>query len=150
MDLEIISINSLNLKILFLALKHTGNIEMADPKLKEAMAEIRGICKKHDIAGYITLVSETHSEFGLEITPTWSAAHWEDKTQGALRFRVKEAEVGKEKAKKLTELTCHMIYQIRDLCAQGFMYMEKMTGMIEEQIKVEHKSFSGFEPHVDQ
>lgn len=126
------------------------NPEKYDSKLKEAMAEIRAICRKHDIASYITLVSKTHSEFGLEITPTWSAAYWEDKNEGKLRFRVKQAEVGKEKAKESIELTCHMIYQIRDLCVQGFQFSENMTKLIEEQVAVEHKSFSGFEPHKEQ
>lgn len=121
-----------------------------DEKLKDAMAEIRGICKKYDIAGYISLVSTTHAEFGLEITPSWSAAYWEDKNEGKLRFRVKQKEVGKEKAKQLIELTCHMIYQIRDLCAQGFQFAENMTKLIEQQVTVEHQAFSGFEPHKEQ
>lgn len=121
-----------------------------DPKLKEAMAEIRSVCRRHNIAGYIALVSETHSEFGLEVTPTWSAAYWEDKNEGRLRFRVKQAEVGKEKAKRLIELTCHMIFQIRDLCAQGFKFADNMTELIQQQVEVEHKSFHNFEPHKEQ
>lgn len=125
-------------------------MEKYDPKLKEAMAEIRSICRKHDIAAYCALVSPTHSEFGLEITPTWSAAYWENKNEGKLRFRVKQAEVGKENARILIELTCHMVYQIRDLCAQGFQFAEGMTKLIEQQVEVDHKSFADFEPHREQ
>lgn len=121
-----------------------------DPRLKEAMAEIRAICRKHDIASYVALVSKTHSEFGLEVTPTWSAAYWEDKNEGKLRFRVKQAEVGKDRAKQLIELTCHMIYQIRDLCIMGFNFSENMTKLIEQQVEVEHNSLAGFEPHKEQ
>lgn len=99
---------------------------MSDPKLKEAMAEIKAICRKHDIAGYISLVSTTHSEFGLEVTPSWSCAYWEDKN-ATLRFRAKQKELGKDRAKQLIELTCHMIYQIRDLCALGFKFADNMT-----------------------
>lgn len=123
---------------------------MADPKLKIAMAEIRAILRNHDIAGYITLVSKTHSEFCLEVTPSWSAAYWEDKYAGKLRFRVKESEVGRDKAKEMAELTCHMIYQIRDLCAQGFAYCQTMIDLVEKQLDVKHKSFSGFESHEEQ
>lgn len=117
---------------------------MSDPKLKEAMAEIKGVLQKHNIAGYISIVSETHSEFLLHVTPTWSAFKWED---DILRFRVKEKEVGKQKAKALSELSCHIIYQIRDLCAQGFIFAENMTQLIETQLEVEHKSFDGYKPN---
>ena len=123
---------------------------MSDPKLKEAMAEIKAICRKHDIAGYVVLVSPTHAEFLLEPDPTWSALKWEDKEAGALRFRVNEGELGKELAKKTSELTCHIVYQIRDLCAKGFMFTDSMTKLIEEQVEVDHKSFEGFEPHKEQ
>ena len=122
---------------------------MADPKLKEAMAEIRSVCTKHDIAGYITLVSKIHSEFGLEVTPSWSAAYWEDKAKGQLRMKVKTSEVGRDRAKEMLQLTCHMVYQIRDLCAQGFYYMQTMTELIEKQVEVDHTPFAGFEPHEE-
>jgi len=122
-------------------------MENFDPKLKEAMAEIRGIMRKHDIGGYVILASPSHSEFGFELDPSWSCAHWEDKDAGLLRFKAKQKELGKDNAKKIIEETCHLVFQIRDLCAQGFAWAEKMAMAIETQVKVEHKSFSGFTPH---
>lgn len=123
-----------------------------DPKLKEAAAEIRSICRKFDIAAYVVLVSPTHSEFVLEVEPSWSATHWENAENGnpALRFRVKSAEVGKDKAQRLVDLTCHMIYQMRDLCALGFKFTESMIRLVETQVDVDHKPFSNFKPHRDQ
>lgn len=122
---------------------------MSDPKLKEAMAEINGVLMKHDIAGYIILVSPTHVEYAIRPDPSWSAMFWEGpKEEGRLRFRVKQAEIGdKEKARERTALTCHIVYQIRDMCFQGLKFAETMIKMVEKQIKVEHKSFQGFEPH---
>lgn len=121
-----------------------------DPKLKEAAAEIKAILKKHDIGGYVTLMSETHAEFVMEITPTWSCAYWEDRDEGMLRFKAKTKELGKEKAQKLVEGTCHMIFQMRDLCAQGFSHAEKMCGLLSTQVDIEHKPFSNFTPHREQ
>jgi len=118
-----------------------------DPKLKEALAEIRAICTKHDIAGYIALISQTHGEFGLEVTPSWSCAKWEDKSEGVLRMRIKESEVGKEKADTLAENTAHMIYQLRDLTALGFSYAAKLAELFGKQVGVEHVSFRHFTPH---
>lgn len=121
-----------------------------DPNLKEAMVEMMAVMKKHDIGGYIQLVSPTHSEFGLEITPTWSCAHWEDKDNGILRFRAKQSELGREEAHNLIEKTCHLIFQMRDLSALGFSYADKMAKLIETQVKVEHAPFKDFTPHREQ
>lgn len=116
-----------------------------DPKLKEAMSEIRAVLLKHDIAAYVALVSPTHSEFRVELTPTWSAAVWEN--QGELRLRVKQAEVGKEKAKQLIESTAHMFCQLRDLVALAFKQFDSTIEKMEEQIKIEHTGYNDFEPH---
>jgi len=122
---------------------------VSDPKLKEAMKEIRKVMAKHDIAGWITLFSPTNSEFGMEITPTWSCAFWEDKDEGKLRFRAKQAELGKEVAKQKIERTAHMIFSMRDLCARGFQYADNMAKLLGTQLQIEHTPLSGFEPHQE-
>lgn len=120
-----------------------------DPKLKEVMAEITGILKKHDLAGYIQLVSPTHCEFRFEITPSWSCAKWEDKDAGKLRFKASSKDLGVDKTEALVEATCHMIYRIRDMCMMGFQNTENMTKLIETQVEVNHTT-GEFDPHVDQ
>jgi len=42
------------------------------PKLKEAMAEIKAILTKHDIAGHVLLHEPGFSEYLLAISPSWS------------------------------------------------------------------------------
>lgn len=115
-----------------------------DPKLKEAMAEIKAICDKHDVGGFITLVSQTHSEFRLELAPSWSGLKWEEE---GIRFRVKAKELGKEVARKVAGETCHLVYQLRDRCAQTFMHMDKLTKQIEEHLNVDHKIEGPYEHH---
>lgn len=112
---------------------------MPDPKLKEAMAEIRGILRKHDIGAYVTLYSQKASEFAVEITPTWSCAYWENRDAGKLRFRAKTSEIGQEKAHKIIEDTCHMIFSMRDLCAKGFIDADHMAKMLQTQVHVDHR-----------
>lgn len=111
-----------------------------DPKLKEAAAEIRAILRKHDLAAYIAMASPTHGEFAMEITPTWSAVKWEDRDNGKLRIRVKEAELGKEKAHALAESTAHMIFQLRDLTALGFKMTDNLAEILKAEIEIEHTS----------
>lgn len=119
---------------------------MSDPKLKEAMAEIFGILKKHDIAGQVVLVSPTHAEFRAHISPSWSCAFFEDK--GGIRFRAKEAEMGsKEAVHKAKEETLAMFCHFRDVMGSTFLTTQKLLDQVGKQVEFEHVPFHGFEPH---
>lgn len=124
---------------------------MSDPKLKEAMAEIFGVLKKHDIAGQVTLVSKTHSEFRSKIDPTWSCASFEDFQDGmAIRFKIKKADVpDKEQRRQIAEWTLHILAQIRDLNAQNFLAFDGSLTEFAKFVKFDHKPHSGFEKHRD-
>jgi hypothetical protein len=123
-----------------------------DPKLKEAMAEIKNVLNKHDLAGQVTLVSKTHSEFYWKIDPTWSCAKPEPAESGkvAIRFRATKKDIpDKEERRKLAELTLHLLCQIRDLNAQNFMVFDELLNQLGKVIDFEHKPYSGFEPHEE-
>lgn len=125
---------------------------MADVKLKEAMAEIFGVLKKHDIAGQIVLVSKTHSEFRVKIDPTWSCATEEHSSQGlAIRFKVKRADIpDKEERRKLAENTLHLLCQIRDLNAQNFVGFDGLIDQLKKVIDFDHTPYADYEPHNEQ
>lgn len=124
---------------------------MADPKLKEAMAEIMGVLKKHDIAGQIVLASPTHSEFRMKIDASWSCAFPEESELGMMiRFRCKKDEIpDKELRRKRIEETLHAICQIRDLNGTYFMGFDSLVKQLEKHIDFEHNPGSGYEPHRD-
>lgn len=46
------------------------------PKLKKAMAEIKEILDKHDIAGAVFLHTPGHGEHMLKVDPSYSCAFW--------------------------------------------------------------------------
>ena|ERR1019366_5398676 len=120
---------------------------MADQKLKEAAAEIASILKKHDIAGHVILVSKTHAEFMFKLDPTWSAIRREG---DHIRIKAVKAELGSNKVvKEKMELTAHILCQVKDLTAQGFGVADRIIAELEKNFKIEHKSFSGFEPHLE-
>ncbi len=122
---------------------------MSDPKLKEAMAEIFGILKKHDIGGQVTLVSPTHAEFRSKIDPSWSVAFFEDHEKGvAVRFRATKAEIpDKEERHQKSELTTHLLCQIRDLCGQNFLMFDGVLNQLKEHLDFDHTPQAGYEPH---
>ncbi len=122
---------------------------MSDPKLKKAMSEIFGILKKHDIAGSVILVSQTHSEHRFLVDTSWSCARFEFRADGpALIFKAKKADIPDDDERhKRAEETAHILFQIRDLSAMHFMGFDSACNQLKEVLKIEHTPFSGFEPH---
>jgi hypothetical protein len=115
-----------------------------DPKLKEAMAEIKAILSKHDIAGAISLVSETHSEYRLQF-PSWSMAQL---TEKGLRFRGKAADYpNKEAANEALTRSLHVLLQIRDLTAQHQAVMLKILDALEKHVDFDHTPYADHTPH---
>jgi len=62
---------------------------MPDPKLKAAAEEIKVVLKRHDIGAAVVLGSTTHTEFMLEISPSWSCA-WMEGNVLRLRSKLKD------------------------------------------------------------
>lgn len=107
-----------------------------DPRLREAMDEIKYVMKKHDIGGYISLHSKSHSEFQLAIDiPTWSIARFIREGAGVhLKLYTKSRHAD-------TENTVAMIASIMDLSGMAFMQCKQLMEKIEQQIKVIHVPF---------
>jgi hypothetical protein len=122
-----------------------------DPKLTEAWHEIHAILKKHDLAGHVVLVSPTHAQFHFDLSPSWSALFVEEDKDGhdVLRFKALKAELGsKEAVRERVELTCHIVYQLRDLTGWAFMTSDGLIKEVEKHYghEIEHESFAGFDP----
>lgn len=93
-----------------------------DPKLKEAMAEMKAVMMKHDIAGAIILVSRTDSEHQIHF-PTWSAA------QGSLKGIEFEADpILGTRDLRLNE-SLNMLAQIM---AKSEIFWRMMQGLLKE------------------
>lgn len=64
---------------------------MPDPRLGDAMRAIAKILRHYDIAGSLTLVSKTHSEFYYHF-PTWSVVQPEKEPDGQQGIRIRSYE----------------------------------------------------------
>lgn len=83
-----------------------------DPKLKEALEEIKPILNKYDCMAAMVLVSPTHSEYLNHLTASWSVMKIETSPGGesAIRFRSKLEEwPSKEAQRRATECSVHTI-----------------------------------------
>jgi hypothetical protein len=117
---------------------------MSDDKTyRDCMAEIVGVLKKYDMAGALTVVSKERAMFKYHF-PTWSCIVLGD---DSLRFRSKRADYPSAEAQRVaTELSAHIIMQMRDIAAQTLAMMTQIAGALEEKLGVEHEPYKDFDP----
>lgn len=114
------------------------------PKLKKAVEEIKDILKKNDIAGFVVLHTPGFSEYLNHVQTSYSCA---TVTPDGIMLRLKESEIGREKAIKLADGTFNMITHLTNAIASNAeMYIhcheklkEKWDGTSEDG---EHTSHS--------
>lgn len=86
------------------------------PKLKKAMEQIKSILKENDIAGFVVLHTPGHSEYLNHVQTSYSCAAV---TPEGIRLRLKEAEIGREKATFLADGTYNMITHLTEVIAEN-------------------------------
>lgn len=117
-----------------------------DDNLKKAVEDIKSILKRYDIAGSVALVSKTHAEF-LYHFPAWSAIQW-NKAGDSLNVKSKKEHfANKEEQSQVLQQSVHIVMQNRDIAAQSFHMFDTVYDNLKKHMDIEHKSFSGFEPH---
>lgn len=118
-----------------------------DPRLKAAMADIRAIAKKYDIALACMLVSPSHSEHSYQF-PGWSPVQFENPQTGEeIRFRARSDQFTNAKSHiAMLEAGVHIVEHMRLFGARTFEGFHQLMGLIEGQIEIE-RSGSEFRPH---
>ncbi len=92
------------------------------PKLKKAMQQIKNILEENDIAGFVVLHTPGFSEYLNHVQTSYSCA---TVTTDGVILKLKESEVGKERAKFLAENTYNMITHLtRVLTVNATLYIE--------------------------
>ena len=118
---------------------------MPDPKLQEAMAEIRAVIQKHDIGGHVVLVSNTHAQYLYELSPSWSAITLSD--SGELRIRANRRDFKTaEDHQRVIEGSAHILAGIRDTTAIAAQNMEASMDVLKRQVTIEEAE-PVHEPH---
>lgn len=113
------------------------------------MREIVDILKRYDIAGQITLVSPTHSEY-LTQFPTWSLAQFETNSKGTgIRYNSKDKIFATDKGKLAAqESTVHILDQFRHNAMVNFGIMDDVIARLSEFMEIE-SNIRNPHPHDD-
>ena len=119
---------------------------MGDKAYRECMAEIAGVLKKYDMAGAITIVSKERAMFRYYF-PTWSVIKAE---KNCVRFRSKREDFPSAQAQhQATELSAHIVMQMRDVGGQTFMMMEQIGKQLAEKVGMAHTPNADFDPEYE-
>ena len=114
-----------------------------DKRYRECMAEIVGVLKRYDMAGAITIVSKERAMFRYYF-PSWCCLVL---GEDHVRFRSKREDFESAEAQHVsTELSAHIIMQMRDVA----MNTIKMTTYFEQELiekcGMEHIPNKDFDP----
>lgn len=106
-------------------------------KLKLAMAEIKAILEREDIAAHVVLYHEHLSEYLLKIDPSWSVAYFENE---GIRFRSKLADFDGDRAKQqeATTVSVGMLRHFIDLLSRDAYLLMRVLDALADQFEIEH------------
>lgn len=100
------------------------------PKLKKAMEDIKTILKENDIAGVVLLHTPGFSEYLNHLGTSYSCASIAPE---GVRLKLKEAEVGRERAKQIAGDTYNMITHIEHHLSSHSMMFTACHKLLKEK-----------------
>ena len=103
-----------------------------DPKLQQAMAEMKEICKKYDCGGLVILASQTHGEYAVTF-PEWSKCYLQTQPDGSegLRFKAK----GNDDDKTIGA-TVHMLQVFQKQSASWANFLDHLLEILETKMVI--------------
>jgi hypothetical protein len=100
---------------------------MPHPKIQPAIDEIQAVLARHDLAGVVFVASPTHTQFLLQLDPSWSVIRTEG--DNGIRFRALAADYPSKEAHQ------HAI-EVSTGLLMGFSEAMRRTGAMLDQIVV--------------
>lgn len=111
-----------------------------DARTLEAIRKIRAVLTEYDLFAAMTVISPERAHWLYHTDASWSVLSLDQQT-GQGRVRAKRADFKTSEAhRRVIDLTCHAIYQCRDLGHQQVRDMTMLIQMLEGQLNIEHKS----------
>lgn len=119
------------------------------PKLKKAMEEIKDILRKNDIAGFVTLHTPGHTEFLMELQPSYSCCRVQG-DQIRVRAKLMDDFAGNKKlwVRKVKD-TSEMLHGLTDVSGQIILQIMELSDRLDKAVDAEHND-RGFTSHSTQ
>lgn len=108
------------------------------PKLKKAMAEIKKVLEKHDIAACVVLHTPRFSEYLLSLSPSYSCAKF-DGEQIKINARLQEDFGGKRNAQIFkVQNTSNMMRMLAETSTHLSLSLMEMSELLDSKIDADH------------
>jgi hypothetical protein len=108
---------------------------MPDPKLQSAAKAIQKILQQEDVGGIILLASKTHSEYLMELSPSWSCIRFNPETMECrIRAVIKEFP-SIEARNECIAHSCGLLLGLKHLAELMAKNMEKMMMVIGKHVR---------------
>jgi hypothetical protein len=118
--------------------------KLEDARTQEALNMILLIMREYDLAGAVCVVNEHEMGFGYQLYTTFNIIIEDDTVPLGLRFRLKTAEQGPERAEQLALGTGAMLHQLKDFGAQTQLWMGDLLAMLRKAgMTFTHTPFNG-------
>lgn len=117
---------------------------LQDARTQEALTMILLIMRDYNLAGAVCVVNEHEAGFGYQLYTTFNAVVEDDTLPLGLRFRLKTAEQGEERAHQLALGTGHMLHQLKDFGTQTDVWMgDLLHNLAKAGMTFFHRPFGG-------
>ena len=108
------------------------------PKLKKAIQQIKTILEENDIAGSIVLHAPNHSEFLLQISPSYSCAKLEGDNIRVRAKLIEDFNGDKEAWKQKVMDTSNMLNLLAEVGGRASISLYQISDKVDETVNAQH------------
>lgn len=113
-------------------------------RIQHVLAEFSALCRYHDLVGCCVVIDEKESGFTYQIYSTWNAIVEDDTLPLGFRIRIKQDELGSERAHQVAEGTAWTFGALMDFGSQTKMWMGDLMGILRKSgMRIHHNPFGG-------
>lgn len=106
---------------------------IANPQMQEAIHAFQALCQRYDLAGGCFFVDAKEMGFTYAMPATWNAMIPDDRTDTGFRIRVKQAEIGRERAQQLMDGTVWVFGAMCNFGRQTLQWGQDLIAMLRAQ-----------------
>lgn len=117
---------------------------LTNPHIQEALDLFTVICERYDLAGAVTFIDAKEMGFAYHLPATWNGFVPDPTTPLGFRMRIKEAELGRERAQEFAEGTVWVLGALLDFGEQTNRWARDLWNMLKRAgMSLSRRRFGG-------
>jgi hypothetical protein len=117
---------------------------ITNPHIQEALDAFTILCQHYDLAGAVTFIDANEMGFAYHLGATWNGFVPDPDTPLGLRMRIKEAELGRERAQQFAAGTVWVLGALLDFGEQTNSWARDLWNMLKRAgLSLSRRRFGG-------